>query len=436
MSIAIIRISQLFADVGFSAALIQDADVTKSKFDTVFWINAGAGFTLFLLIQLSAPFIASFYEQPAVLNIVRVLAFVMLLDALSIVQFTMLKKDLNFKRINQVVIISETIAALAAIALALTGFGIWALIMETLLVSLINLILYWSFSQWRPSFHFSKPEAKGLFSFGLYVFLVQIIHRIASRFEVILIGKYFTPARLGQYNRADSFLSLVKKYSTSSVARIVYPYLSAIKANREEFTQKYKTMIEYVYFVAFMLTGFLLCIGEETILIVYGPKWLEATTYLRIIAFTTFFYPINAIIAQAFLSLGHSKLIFRLGAFFSVLRFVCLLIAIQFSFVIFLWALVAVSVLTSVCYMIAQHRMAILDFKYQLFQLVKYCLLLGVVMVLFYSLFLSTPTIEVVWQRWIAKAAFFGVAFFVISYLANRKVLIGLLRQVGIKFIR
>lgn len=353
MAYVVLRIAQIFSDVGFSSALIQDEKANETSYSSVFWINLMMGIIFFLLIQVLAWPFGDFYNEYALVPIIRILGFVFLLDALSQVQATLLRKNLDFRTINRIVIVSETISGTAAIAAAFAGWGVWSLVLQTVVYAFLNLIFYWTSSKWRPSWGVNWNEGRRLFSFGAYVFFGQLISRISLRVDTLLLGKMFSPATLGFYNRADSLLSLVKKYSSSSIVKVALPYFSQLKKDERKFLSKYRELMQIVYFAIFLVSGLLFFAGQDLIVFLYGSQWTTAGGYLQIIAFTIFFHPANAIMNNVLLSKGFSRGSFNMGLVAVLIRIIASVITILLFHDIFyfLYAQVAISFVLNFGYM-------------------------------------------------------------------------------------
>lgn len=366
----VIRIAEIFSDVGFSSAVIRESKLSDLTISTVFWINLLMGIFFLGLFQFIANPIAQFYNEDKIASIIMMLGIVFFVDSLWQIQATLLRKNLNFKQINLITASSQTISGITAIILAFAGWGIWSLVAQTLLNSLMNFVLYWYYGNWRPALIFSYKEAKRLFAFGSYVFIAQLIGRISLRLDTILLGKYFSTTILGFYNRADSLLALLKRYSSSSIIKVVYPYLSIIRDDEREFTTFYYRLTGLIYFLTFLAVGFLNFTGRELIILVYGDKWLIAGQYFEIICFTVFFLPINSVMHNVLLSKGYSKIIFMIGlaAFFVRLSSSIMVIIVFKNIQHFLYAQILISILFNFIFMIIISRTTEIHLKHQIRQ--------------------------------------------------------------------
>ena len=164
-----IAVSESFINSGFSNALIRKKDVTNTDYSTVFYFNLVVGSLFFLILFLTAPAIAIFFEEPELKYIVRVLGGVLVIDSLTLIQRTILTKRVDFKLQARVSIISSIISGGIAIVMAYMGFGVWSLVIQRIFKQGINSLLLWLWNRWRPLWVFSKDSFKELFGYGCEV---------------------------------------------------------------------------------------------------------------------------------------------------------------------------------------------------------------------------------------------------------------------------
>ena len=198
-------ISQIFIDSGFTAALVQNQKRTQKDISTVFFFNIGVSIFFFLLLFLFAPFIADFYNESSLKIYLRVIAISLIINSFFTIPATLLSIDLNFKALAKVNLSSTIISGLVAIYFAYNGYGIWALIIQTILKSVLMTGFIWFSIQWKPSYVFSKTSFKTMFSFGYNILLTSLLNKIVNDFSSLFIGKYISPKELGIYSRGLQF---------------------------------------------------------------------------------------------------------------------------------------------------------------------------------------------------------------------------------------
>lgn len=197
-----IVLSETFIDGGFGSALIQKKRPTQEDYSTIFFWNLGIAVLLYAVLYSSAPAIARFYNIPLLSSVLRVEGLILFVYAFNIVQRNLLQKKLNFKVLSIVTITTSVIALTVTIIMAYHGYGVWALVTLYFLNAAIPALFFWFYVKWRPVWTFSWTSFKELFSFGLFVFLVNFLETISGRIQGLLIGKFYNPSIMGYYSKA------------------------------------------------------------------------------------------------------------------------------------------------------------------------------------------------------------------------------------------
>lgn len=164
-------LAQVFIDAGFGSALIQKKQPTQADYSTVFYFNIIMSVVLYAVLYFSAPFIASFYHMSILCDILRVQGIVLFIYSLNVIQQNQIRKNLQFKKLSKISISTSIIALLITVAMAYSGFGVWSLVVQNILVALIPCIFFWITTKWYPTWDFSWASFKELSSFGAFMFL-------------------------------------------------------------------------------------------------------------------------------------------------------------------------------------------------------------------------------------------------------------------------
>jgi len=156
----------IFAELGFSAALVQKRNIGKEHLSTVFWLNSGAGLLLMLIFMAGSPLIAGFYNEPQLVLLTVVISTNFLINSFGIVQKTLMTKSLDFRTLSIVEIVTVGISGIIAIIMAYNGFGVWSLAVQAVVISLTKVVSLWKLSKWRPRFEFHWWAIKNLIGFS------------------------------------------------------------------------------------------------------------------------------------------------------------------------------------------------------------------------------------------------------------------------------
>jgi len=307
-----IAISNSIVDSGFSSALIRKVDVQNIDYNTVFYFNLFLGAVLYIILFFCAPAISSFFKEPILVPISRVMGTILIINAFAIIQRTILVKEVDFKTQTKISLITSTISGVVGIGMALRGYGIWSLVGQQILKQLLSSIFLWIFSEWRPLIEFSKKSFQELFGFGSKLLISGLIDSIYKNIYYLIIGKFYNAAQLGQYTRADQFNSVFSSNLTSVIQRVSYPVLSSIQDDSERLKLAYRRVIKNTMLVTFACMLGLAAVSKPLILILIGEKWLPAVAYLQIICFAGMLYPLHAINLNMLQVKGRSDLFLKL----------------------------------------------------------------------------------------------------------------------------
>lgn len=344
MSMVFIAILQIFKDMGFASALIQNKENTSLTYSSVFYLNVFAGALLTIMLYLAAPSIGDFYENHKITELVRLLSIIFFISSFTIVQTTILRRELDFKSLTFRDLISQVVAGIIAIIFAWNGFGVYALVIQQIIAALISVILLWKISNWYPKIEFSWIEVKKLSSYSVYVFAARFINQIINQIDTLIVGKLFSPATLGYYSRGNSLNNIINKNSISSLSKVFFPALSAIQDKDERFEKVFLNVIKIVSVLSAFITGVFYIVGEVLIIQLFGAKWEPSVFIFKILIIKGFTYPISAMIVSAFLAKGKSKENFHYGNIRKGLQLTPMIFAFYFGFNAFLYATVIVSV--------------------------------------------------------------------------------------------
>ena len=278
---------------GFTTALIRKKDATDDDYNTVFICNLAMSVLLYAVVFLCAPLIAGFFEREELIPLVRVSSLGLIIGALGMAQQTRLTKRIDFKTQTKITIAATdfktqtkiTIAATAVsgivgIGMALTGFGVWALVAQQLMSQIISTVLLYIYNRWVPRLCFCKESFHDLFGFGWKMMVSVLLDAVWKELHQVVVGKFYSPATLGQYTRARHYAGLCSSNLTSVVERVTYPVLSSIQDDKERMTSAYRRIIRMSMFITTVALFALGAVSEPLIYCMIGPKWHEASTYL------------------------------------------------------------------------------------------------------------------------------------------------------------
>lgn len=278
-----IQISQVFIDSGFSNALIQKKDRTQTDYSTVFLFNLGVSCLLYAVLFFCAPLIAAFFKNDTLTALTRVVGLNLLIGALVSVHKTRLSIELRFKIQAFVTLISSLVSAAAAIALGYAGWGVWSLVILTLLNTTLQVTLIYVLVRWMPSLTFSVRAFRHLFSYSSKLLGASMIALLYRNVYSIIIGKKYSITELGFFNTADNYAMYPSALITTVVTRVAFPIFSRIQDDDERLRRAFSKYIVFASMVMFPIMITLMALAEPLTLLVLKEKWLPFVPLLQIL---------------------------------------------------------------------------------------------------------------------------------------------------------
>ena len=295
MVVILIAISGTIIDSGFSQALIRDKDVSQIDYSTIFYFNLLIALLLYTVFFISAGWISTFFSEPQLVNIIRVLSLILIIDALGIIQNVVLVKKVDFKTITKANIIGVLVSSTITIVMALSGYGVWSLVVNMVILEFVQTIFLWIFNKWVPSLTFSIQSLRKYFKFGYKLLLSGLLDTFYNNLYFLLIGRFYSTAQLGFYTNASRLSDLASHSVTSTVQRVSYPVLSSIQDDEVRLRSGFRKLIRMSAFINFPLLVGLAAVATPLYSLLFGDKWLPSVTYLQLLCFAGMFYPLHAI---------------------------------------------------------------------------------------------------------------------------------------------
>lgn len=300
------------ASAGFGQALVRKLDRTELDINTMFWFNlvmsALMGATLFLL----APWFAAFYNQPELLWLTRASAILLFMSSTTSVHLTLFQCKRDFKTPAVIGMISTFVGMPVCLFLAWWGWGVWALMTQNAVASLINLALIWWKSPWKPTLIFSKQSFKEMFGFGSKLTVAGLLHTLYTELRSFIIGKFYSPAQLGLYSRGQALANMVPSSISGVLSSITYPILATIQNDERRLTHIYRKYIKISSLVILWNCVILAALAKPVVYLIYGENWISCAVFIQILSFAYAFDHICSINLSLLTVKGKSGAILRL----------------------------------------------------------------------------------------------------------------------------
>lgn len=333
-----IAVFEIIIDGGLSNALIRKKTVTDIDYCTVFYANLVVSVLMSIIIFCSSYTIAEFFHREELVRLTQVMSVIVVINALSLVQKARLTKAINFKDQTKVSVSAAIFSGAVGIIMAYLGFGVWSLVGQQISNAFLAMLFLWTINRWIPKLSFSWKSFKEMWSFGWKLLLSGIFNTTSNQAFQIVIGKCYSPATLGQYTRAQQFGQLFSGNLTAVVQKVSYPVLSKIQDEPSRLKESYKQVIKVTVLPTFICMLLLAACSKSLIIVLIGPKWIDASCYLQLLCFSMMLYPLHALNLNAIQVMGRSDLTLKINIIKNLLIIIPIILGLVFNIY---WMLVA-----------------------------------------------------------------------------------------------
>lgn len=322
-------ILMVFADSGMANALIQKKDPDDLDFSSVFYFNVIFCLALYIALYFASPLLAKLYKEPSLVPILRVLGLTIVVAGVKNVQQAYVSKTLQFKRFFFATLGGTLLSGAVGIAMAIMGYGIWALVVKELVNVTVNTAILWLTVGWRPRFMFSLKRLGSLLTFGWKLLVSALLDTVYNKLRQIIIGIKYTSTDLAFYERGNSLPNLVVENINSSIDSVLLPVLSDEQDSKEQVRRMTRRAIKVSSYIMMpMMIGLAVC-AEPLIRLLLTEKWLPCVPYLRVFALTYAFYPVHTANLNAIKAMGRSDLFLILEIIKKALGLVLLVMTVK-----------------------------------------------------------------------------------------------------------
>jgi O-antigen/teichoic acid export membrane protein len=333
MTLVVTGFVALFNDLGTSAALIQKKEINEALLCSIFWINIAFGAMTTIAIFLLAPFAATFYHEPRVTVVLRVLCWLFVISGLSILQKALLERTLQFKKLAKVEIIGTTFGSCIGIGLAIMKAGVWSLVFQGITVACVTTVLFWRCSNWRPKIIFRWGELRTITNFSLNLLGHSVVNYFARNIDYLLIGRFLGAQNLGYYTLAYRIMLYPLENIAWVIRRVTFPFFSRLQDDDAKFRQIYLSIVRTIALFSFPMMLGLVVASEPFVLTVFGLKWTQVAVLLKILAPVGLVQSLATLNGSIYAAKGRTDLQFRVGIVFTILFSACFAIGLRWGII-------------------------------------------------------------------------------------------------------
>ncbi len=286
MIMVVIVFSQVFTDMGISSAIVHRQDLNKKHLSSLYWLNILAGIAVFAILLLIIPYIADFYNEPKLKELLFYIAFIFLITPLGQQFQFLMQKELKFNSLAKIEIVSVVLGSTSAVLLAILDYGVWSLVWGQIITNSVKslLLMTYGWKTWRPALRFKGEDLKGYISFGAYQMGSRSVNYFASNIDYILIGRFLGTEALGIYSLAYQLIVIPVTKINPVITKVAFPVFSLNQKNDEIINQGFIQMTKMLSFVTFPILIGLIAVSDILVPVVFGAKWIDAVPVIQILA--------------------------------------------------------------------------------------------------------------------------------------------------------
>lgn len=326
-----INLAGVFITSGFATALIQKKDVDSTDYSTIFYLSLGCSIIIYFVLYACAPFIARFYDQPALSPVLRVFALQVPLSVYNSVQMAYVSRNMLFRK----VFVSATVAAVASgvvgIGMAFAGLGVWALVANSITTVVVSSIVLTFMIPWRPCLKFSKGSAKSMMKYGSQVLAADLSGTFFNEVRSLIIGRVYSGADLAFYNKGYQLPTLITTNLSNTLMTVMFPAFANQSKDLNVVKQMARRSMKLLSFVLVPCLFGLAAVMRPLILLLYTEKWAASIPYGQILSIGLCIGVLGVIPLQVFKAIGRSDVLLGLEVYKKPMYVILLVIGVSIN---------------------------------------------------------------------------------------------------------
>lgn len=378
MSIVVIVIgfSQAFQDMGLSNAIIQKSQVSHVQLSSLYWLNLASGICLCGVMFGLSPVIASFYGEPRIIELVKMVSSIFILVALGNQYRALCQKDLDFKAMELINVLSSLTAFITSVVLAINGFGVWSLVSGVIVqsgIGNISFLIYGLKKYHKPSLVFNHSEIRGFYSFGLYQMGEGSINYISANSDKLLLGKFVGIPSVGVYNLAWQLIIFPLSKINPIINKVAFPVYSKVQNDKEILNRYYSLIVKALLLITVPVLVFLMFFSRDLVLVLFGNGWVETSDLLAVLSLVGILKALGNPGGALMLALGKAHIGFWWNLVWAIFVVLGLVVGLSIwpEVKTVVYVLLFLSLTLGVCWHILIVKVSGVDYRQIIFHLIK-----------------------------------------------------------------
>ena len=340
---AVVAVALVLVDSGFSQALIRKAAPSADDYKSVFAFNIGVSLVMYALFTALAFPASRFYDMPQIAQIAPVFFLQLPIGALCAIQNTICVRQFRFALLSKVTFASSLAGGLAAIGLALAGFGIWCIVAQRVLQAAVRTLLLWWLSDWRPCGACSRGPLREMAPFSFSLIATDLISTFYNKIPQFFLGRLYPADTLGSFDQAIKLKDQPTISAMQAVQSVTFPALAKIKDDAPKFAESYRQVSMVVSYVLFPVMLGMSAVAHDMFAVLLGEEWMPTVPYFETVCLVGLFYPMSIIAYNVLKVKSGGALIVKLEIVKKVIMTLVFAVTIPISVQAVVWGLVVIA---------------------------------------------------------------------------------------------
>jgi O-antigen/teichoic acid export membrane protein len=324
---SVIAVLQLVSEGGFSTYLVRATSISSRTISTAFWTALTLSVVCAAAVLGVAPLLARAFGEPGLSPVLMVLSISVIITGLGSVQSALLSREMAFKKLAQQQLAAGLSSTVVALALALAGAGVWALVAQSLVLAVVSTSALWLSSSWRPSREWDWSESKKILSFSWKVLAASLLQQFRDRGEQFIIAGIGGTVLLGYWTIASRILQIMMDLTVTVLQSVTLPVFSRIREDPERLRRGYRQVLTATAVIVTPVVVIVSQTSEGLVPLVFGPQWLPTAHAASLVTLGGLAWAMNSFDRSLYQSFGRPGVDLILSAAIAVVQVVAVFLA-------------------------------------------------------------------------------------------------------------
>lgn len=408
MVLVFIAIADVFVSSGFATALIQKKDSDEVDFSTMFYCSLAVSILIYGIIFVIAPYISDLYGEPELTRVLRIFALRIPLSVYNTIQHAYVSRHMLFKRFFFSTLVGTVSSGVVGIGMAYAGYGIWALVAQYFVNTVMDTLVLACTVSWHPRLLFSWKAAKSLMNYGSKILFADLSGTFFGQLRSFVIGKVYSPTDLAYYNRGQQLPQLMTTNVSASIMTVLFPAISNEEENIERVKQMSKRALQMMSYIMFPLLCGIAMVARPLVLVLYTEKWSDCIIFVQLLCISSVVSLISMTSLQTIKAIGRSDIVLKLEVIKKPVYLILLLAGVYYGIVAIAVTMVIYELYSTIVNMIQLEKYVSYSIKEQCMDIMP-AFLMTLTMALV-VLFLPLP-VESAFAQLVLKAFTGGIVY-------------------------